>query len=576
MSEAGAQTSAEKQPPRWLRAFKSLRERRMIAMLLLAFAAGVPYGAVLGTLNAWLTEGEVSVKAIGAFSIITLAYAFKFLWAPVFQDAKFPLPQKLGPRRAWLLAFQIPITVMLVVLALGNPVENLGMVALLALFTALLSASHDIVLDAWRIEIARSDEDRDLMAALYQFGYRFAGLITGFVALLLAERVGWMYAYLVIAGVMALSMLGTLLAPEPEASKNTEPRPSFAAVLPLDSRRVSAGIVTFAWAIAAVMIIWFVSQALTVDPPPSGRDFVTNQGPIIIGLCIIFPAALAASLIPGYGTTAPPLPPEAAGSTRLDKVLFALFHGILDPLMELINRMKWGALLVLGLALTYRFTDAVWGGFAYPFYLGENHGALGHTLGDVAVASKFFGVMMTISGAALGVIALTLIGRMKCLIIGAFLAAATNLLFADLAAGGAGTDAFLTFTHLGGPMTALANWSYALLGTATESGEQSLRMARLMLAIAGENLAGGFASVAIVAYLTSVVNPRFAAVQYALLGSLSLLIGTLGRPFLGDMIVEQGFYDVFVLTFWLGLIAVVLSILETVRQHYFTKTETGP
>ena len=572
MSDSTASETA-KQSHRLLRAFKSLRDRRMAAMLLLSFAAGVPYGAVLGTLNAWLTEGGISVKAIGAFSIITLAYSFKFLWAPVFQDAKFPLPQKLGPRRAWLLAFQIPITVMLVVLALGDPVQNLGMAALLALFTAILSASHDTVLDAWRIEIARSDEDKDLMAALYQFGYRLAGLITGFMALLLAARVGWMVAYLVIAGVMGLSMIGTLIAPEPETSKTAEPRPSFAAILHRDSRRVSAGLVTLAWAIAAALIIWFVAQALTAETPPNGRDFVKNQGPIIVGLCIIFPAALAASLIPGFGTNAPPLPAKEAGSTKLDKILFALFHGILDPLMELINRMRWGALLVLGLALTYRFTDAVWGGYAYPFYLGENFGALGHSLDDVAVASKFFGVIMTVSGAALGVIAISLIGRMRCLIVGAFLAAVTNLLFADLAAGGAGADAFLNFTHLGSPMTGLANWSYALLGSASTSADQGLRMARLMLAIAGENLAGGFASVAIVAYLTSVVNPRFAAVQYALLGSLSLLIGTLGRPFLGEMIEEQGFYDVFVLTFWLGLIAVVLSILETLRQRYFMPDE---
>jgi len=91
-------------------------------------------------------------------------------------------------------------------------------------------------------------------------------------------------------------------------------------------------------------------------------------------------------------------------------------------------------------------------------------------------------------------------------------------------------------------------------------------MARLMIAIAGENLAGGFASVAVVAFLTSVVNPRFAAVQYALLASLTMLIGTLGRPWLGAMIETDGYYSVFILTFWLGGIAVVLSAFEWLRQ----------
>jgi MFS transporter, PAT family, beta-lactamase induction signal transducer AmpG len=101
-------------------------------------------------------------------------------------------------------------------------------------------------------------------------------------------------------------------------------------------------------------------------------------------------------------------------------------------------------------------------------------------------------------------------------------------------------------------------------------------MARLMIAIAGENLAGGFASVAVVAYLTSVVNPRFAAVQYALLASLTMLIGTLGRPWLGAMIETQGYYSVFILTFWLGGIAVALSAFEWFRQSRLAPAEPLP
>lgn len=96
-------------------------------------------------------------------------------------------------------------------------------------------------------------------------------------------------------------------------------------------------------------------------------------------------------------------------------------------------------------------------------------------------------------------------------------------------------------------------------------------MARLMMAIAGENLAGGFASVAIVAYLTSVVNPRFAAVQYALLGSLTMLLGTLGRAWLGEMIEAEGYYTVFIITFWLGMVAVALSVIEAIRRKMSTQ-----
>ncbi|MEM1389732.1 MAG: MFS transporter, partial [Pseudomonadota bacterium] len=543
-----------KEKTRFVRALAALKDRRMLAMLLLSFAAGLPYGAVLGTLNAWLTEGGVDVRAIGAFSIITLAYSFKFLWAPVFQKAQYPLPSRLGPRRAWLLSFQIPITVMLIVLALGDPVANIGFAALLALLTAIFSASHDIVLDAWRIEVARSEEDKDLMSALYQFGYRLSGLITGFIALLMAERIGWMGAYLIISGVMAVSMIGTLIAPEPKSDVSNADRPSYTTLLNSQQTRISAGLVSIAWFIAFLLIAWFVSQALTTDPPPSGRGFVLTQGPIIVGLCIIFPAALAASLIPDFGKS-PSVAHEHIGEGRVTRVLNGLFRGILDPLMDLIARLRWGALIVLSLALMYRFTDAVWGGYAYPFYLGEDHGALGHSLDDVAVASKFFGVIMTVSGAALGVFAVSVFGRMTCLIAGAVVAAATNLLFADLAASASFTDGILNITQLDLLLGSMAEWSYSLLGTAAENRTGADRMARLMLVIAAENLAGGFASVAIVIYLTSVVNPRFAAVQYALLASLSLLVGTLGRPLLGDIINEQGFYTVFIITFWLGMIA---------------------
>ena len=106
--------------------------------------------------------------------------------------------------------------------------------------------------------------------------------------------------------------------------------------------------------------------------------------------------------------------------------------------------------------------------------------------------------------------------------------------------------------------------------------DQGQRMARLMMAIAAENLAGGFASVAIVAFLTSVVNPRFAAVQYALLASLSMLIGTLGRPWLGAMIETEGYYTVFIVTFWLGMIAVALCIVEWLRQARHPQSIPGP
>lgn len=556
---------AEHKPPRALRALKALKDRRMAAMLMLAFAAGLPYGAVLGTLNAWLTQEGIKPSTIGTLSIITLGYSFKYLWAPAFQDASFPI-RWLGPRRMWLLAFQIPIAILLAVLAFSDPANAIGLVALVALSAALLSATHDIVLDAWRIEVARSDEDKDLMSAIYQLGYRASGFVTGFVALLLVGYIGWPLVYGMIALMMLFAVAGTFVAPEPEQSDDpANARPSYQSNLPESERNLVTWGIAAGWLAALSMIVWFVFGALTQDPPPSARAFVTQQGPIIVSFTVLFPSLIAATLLFRHGREPGTVLIDGPGTSRLTRTVRVLFRAIFDPLMDLIGRLGWGALFVLLLALTYRFTDAVWGAFAYPFYLDDRFGALHHSTADVAIASKFFGILMIMAGAALGGVVMGIIGRMPVLVAGAVLAAVTNLLFADLAAGGAAIDAFLDFTHMGEPLRAFAAVA-ADISPDAHGADAGPRLARLMMAIAGENLAGGFASVAIVAYLTSVVNPRFAAVQYALLGSLTMLIGTLGRPWLGEIIEQQGYYTVFIITFWLGGVAVLLSILEWWRQ----------
>ena len=576
MSEAAVPPLPLKKPPRVVRALRALRDRRMAAMALFAFAAGLPMGVTLGLLNAWLTKLGITPSTIGTLSLLTLGYSFKYLWAPVFQTARpAPLTGFLGGRRSWLLLFQAIMVVLIGIFAFTNPAENIGLVALIALIIALVSPTHDIVLDAWRIEVARSDEDKDLMSALYQFGYKSAGFISGFIALLVAARAGWTATFLMVALVLALSMIGSIIAPEPASSKTPNAdRLSFLASLP---RRVSTPAVTvvaIGWLIGFVMILVFVMQSLFSATPPSGGTFVRSEGPWIVGLTVLVPAIVSAILVFQFGAKADETPARIANETRAESVLRNLFRAIFDPLMELISRLKWGAVLVLLLALTYRFTDAVWGAFAYPFYLGDQFGALGHSLDDVAIASKFFGVVATILGSLLGAVLIAVLGRMPVFFVGGIVAAATNLLYADLAAGATVLDGFLHISHLGPPLSALADWA-AKLSPDVVAADQGQRMARLMVTIFAENIAGGFALVAITAYLTSVVNPRFAAVQYALLASLTMLIGTLGRPWLGEIIESQGYYTVFMITFWLGGVAVVLSILEWVRQARDTSGSTS-
>tara|TARA_R110002033_G_scaffold87033_9_gene137034 strand:- start:13602 stop:15353 length:1752 start_codon:yes stop_codon:yes gene_type:complete len=576
MSEAAIPPPPLKKPPRAVRALKALRDRRMAAMALFAFAAGLPMGVTLGLLNAWLTKLGITPSTIGTLSLLTLGYSFKYLWAPIFQTAHpAPLTGFLGGRRSWLLLLQGIMVVLIAIFAFTNPAANIGLVALIALAIALISPTHDIVLDAWRIEVARSDEDKDLMSALYQFGYKSAGFISGFIALLVAARAGWTVTFLMVAFVLALSMIGSIIAPEPASSKKPNAdRLSFLPSLPRGVAVPAVTVVSIGWLIGFIMILTFVMQALFSATPPSGGTFVRSEGPWIVGLTVLVPAVVSAILVFRFGARAAETPVRIANETRADSVLRNLFRAIFDPLMELISRLKWGAVLVLLLALTYRFTDAVWGAFAYPFYLGDQFGALGHSLDDVAIASKFFGVIATILGSLLGAVLIAVMGRMPVFFVGGIVAAATNLLYADLAAGAAVLDSFLQVSHLGPPLSALADWA-AKLSPDVVAADQGQRMARLMVTIFAENLAGGFALVAITAYLTSVVNPRFAAVQYALLASLTMLIGTLGRPWLGEIIERQGYYSVFMITFWLGGVAVVLSIFEWIRQARDTSHATS-
>lgn len=565
----------DKQPPRFIRAMRSLGDRRMAAMFLLSLAAGIPYGAVIGALNAWLTEADVDPSRIGVLSFIILAYSFKFIWAPGFQRSSYPLKQSFGPRRAWLLTFQLIIASLIGLMALTDPANSLPIVAGAALLIALASATHDIVLDAWRIEVAETDEDLDLMSALYQFGYRIAGLLTGALALVLSSRVGWPGTFGILGGFMVLATLGTFIAPEPaEIDRPENSTLAEASGVSEQSRDSVVAAVMIAWGVGIFFILSFMFDVLTYQPisaeqwaaangppgQPSGGVFIRTTGPLVVGLTVLLPALLAAYL---------------NQKSRIDlgvrKTSDAVYASIVLPLRDLTKRLGWAFILIFALVLTYRFADLVWGAFAYPFYLDDRFGALFRSPDEIALASKTFGVIMTMLGSALGAVALIFLGRMPCLVIGGALAAATNLLFADLAAGrfiaetatflptegGVRVQAFLAFTQLDHVLGAIP----PIFGL-----ENSTGLTNLMGAIAGENLAVGFASVASVAFLTSIVNPKYAAVQYALLASLTMLIGSLGRAPLGDIIESHGYYTVFMITFWIGLVPVVLSILEWARQ----------
>ncbi|MEK0083625.1 AmpG family muropeptide MFS transporter [Benzoatithermus flavus] len=202
----------------WLGASRVYLEPRVIAVLFLGFASGLPLLLTLSTLTFWLAEAQVDKAQIGLFALAGLPYTWKFLWSPVMDRVRLPvLGSLLGRRRGWLVLVQSLL--MLAILGLGacDPQHDLGRMAVFAVLVAFLSASQDIVVDAYRVELLE-ERQQGAGAAVVVIGYRIAMLVSGAGALVIAEHVGWFWAYAAMAACMAIGMITVLLSPEPRGS----------------------------------------------------------------------------------------------------------------------------------------------------------------------------------------------------------------------------------------------------------------------------------------------------------------------------------------------------------------------
>ena len=544
-------TAAIGEHPKGLRLIRTaLSNRKTAIMLVFGFSAGLPYTLLIGTLNAWLGEWKIDLATIGVLSWIGLAYAFKFLWSPLVDRVRLPGLERLGRRRSWLVLCQVVLTLTFFGLSMSDPRLALGSFALIAVIGSFSSATQDVVIDAWRIDVADEKAPVEILSSIYQFGYRIAALIGGALALVLSVRVPWPTVYGIMGVFMALTVIATLLAPDTPRTESEVEKTALRSKGALDPKYRLAGlaIVAVGWAWAIWMVGSFMATILggATDPatgkPPSVGDFTKVYGPWIVVATVILPAIVAAVFnwmeARGEHVLKADDPAVTAGERTADHAYSALIL----PLAELVRRIGWGVIIVLGLILSYRICDNIWGSFAFPFYLQELH----YTGDEVAFASKIFGVFMTMAGIAIGGILFATVGRMPTLLVGAIVAAASNLLYADLASGAANIDAFARTFGL-------------------DAFGHDLRMVRLLVAISGENIAGGLAGAAFVAYLSSITSREFSAVQYALLSSLTFLVGSLGRAAIGEAIDSVGYAPVFRFTAGIGLIAVAFVILEWMR-----------
>lgn len=191
--------------------FRIFGQPKMAILLLFGFSSGLPFYLTSKTLQAWMTTAHVDLATIGFFSLVTLPYSLKFVWAPLMDRY---IPPFLGRRRGWVLITQLLLFIAIAAMALHDPTRGLEMLAINAIAIAFFSASQDISLDAYRTDVLQ-DREMGAGAAVFVLGYRIAMISTGALAFFLADRIQWPATYFVLSLLLVVGIGTTFIAPEP-------------------------------------------------------------------------------------------------------------------------------------------------------------------------------------------------------------------------------------------------------------------------------------------------------------------------------------------------------------------------
>jgi PAT family beta-lactamase induction signal transducer AmpG len=195
-------------------------DRRIAPALGLGFTSGIPFLLVYSTQSAWLSDVGISLATIGLLSELTLAYKFKFVWAPFLDRYDPPLfGRALGRRRGWIIVAQLGVMATLAGVAFGDPAHQLAWTIVLSLALGFAGATLDLVIDGWRITSVRPPEKQAVLSSWTEIGWRIGNLAAGAGALFLADRVGWRVAYLCMGALMLPGMVAAVIAPEPASDK---------------------------------------------------------------------------------------------------------------------------------------------------------------------------------------------------------------------------------------------------------------------------------------------------------------------------------------------------------------------
>lgn len=474
---------------------------RLFAVLFLGFASGLPLALSGQAMQAWLTVDGLDIATIGFLGLVGIPYSFKFLWAPLMDRFDPPL---LGRRRGWLVITQLSLAAMLFWMSNLTPKDNLALFAVAALLVAFMSASQDIVVDAYRTDVLPAHE-RGLGGSFAVFGYRVGMIVSGGIALIWAQEQGWGHVYKVMAGIMVVAA-GISLVLLPKVSSALKPLAS-------DPAQELLGFVAM---LLGFVGGWFAAQFVLIglgfDPETQNKWWK-----LVFLLAQVFVA----------------LP---AGYWMARKVGFETLNRSLDSYFS-----QTGALAFMLLIVLYKLGDAFAGSLTTPFLIK----GLGFLQAEVGIVIKIIGVWLTILGALLAGMLMLRWSLFKSLLIFGVLQLVSNLGFWVLAVQGRGA--------WGSFMLPAFDWGLVAVSTASEIDFL------LMAVIAVENITSGMGTAAFTVLLMSLCNQRFTATHYALLSAFAALGRIYVSPLSGVLSESIGWPNFFLFSMLMavpGLLAV--------------------
>jgi len=464
---------------------------RLLVVTVLGFASGLPLALSGQALQAWLAMAGLDIATIGFLSLVGLPYTFKFLWAPLMD--RFELWPALGRRRGWLVLTQLLLAGVLWALSVTSPQGALQAFALLAVAVAFVSASQDVVIDAYRTDLLPPAE-RGLGASLNVLGYRLAMIISGGVTLIWTDAVAgsgmsWPQVYQIMAGVMVVAAAVSLLA---------LPR------LPLVSHQGSSvarhDVIGFVAVVAAVAVGYLFTRHVAT---PAAAALL---GPWLQG------SGLSASLqtrwidllalLAGLAATGP-LAAWAARRARFETLLGGLGAYFAQP----------GSVAFLAFIVLFKLPDAFAMALQTPFLLQAMH----FSPAEVGVVNKVIGLWVTLGGAVLGGVLMMGLGLWRSLLLFGVLQALGTLSFWWLATQGKGSLPSLMIPAFDVGLVRLKQ------ATEVDGG--------LLMAVVAENLTSGMGTAAFLAFLMSLTQQRFSATQFAMLSAFA----SVGRVWVGPL-----------------------------------------